>query len=102
VTFHFVTFAWIFFRASTLDNAMAILSRIGSLTASAANISAPLAFVLLLGALAHYVPKRWYDFSQTIFVRAPFYAQAAALALMVIGLQYVAQTGATPFIYNRF
>ncbi|HML16924.1 MAG TPA: MBOAT family O-acyltransferase [Bryobacteraceae bacterium] len=102
VTFHFVTFAWIFFRAPALDNAMLILARIGSLTASVANISAPLAFVLILGALAHYVPKRWYDFSQGIFVRAPFFAQAGALALMVIGLQYVAQTGATPFIYNRF
>ena len=102
VTFQFVTFAWIFFRASTLDNAMLILSRIASMTASAANISAPLVFVLILGALAHYVPKRWYDFSQTVFVRAPFYAQAGALALLVIGLQNVAQTGATPFIYNKF
>ena len=81
---------------------MAILARIGSLTASAANISAPLVFVLILGAVAHYVPKKWYDFSLDIFVRAPFYAQAGALALMVIGLQYVAQTGATPFIYNKF
>jgi alginate O-acetyltransferase complex protein AlgI len=101
-TFHFVTFAWIFFRASTFENALAILSRIGSLTVSAANISAPLVIVMLIGALAHYMPGKWYDFSLSIFVRAPFYAQAAALALLVIGLQYVAQTGATPFIYNRF
>jgi alginate O-acetyltransferase complex protein AlgI len=101
-TFHFVTFAWIFFRASTLENAATILARIGSLSVSFANISAPLAIVLLIGALAHSIPKTWYDFSLTLFVRAPFYAQALALALLVIGLQYVAQTGATPFIYNRF
>ncbi len=37
-----------------------------------------------------------------MYARAPFYAQAIALALLVIGLQYVAQTGATPFIYNKF
>ena len=37
-----------------------------------------------------------------LYVRAPFYAQAAALALLVIGMQYVAQTGAAPFIYKRF
>lgn len=102
VTFHFVAFAWIFFRASSFDNAMLILSRIGSLTATAANISVPLGFILILGALAHYVPRKWYEFGQNVFVRAPFYAQAGALALMAIGLQYVAQTGATPFIYNRF
>ena len=102
VTFHFVTLAWIFFRASTLDNALAILSRIGSLTVSAANVSASLALILVLGALAHYVPKKWYDVSVNLFVRAPFFAQAIALAALVIGLQYVAQTGATPFIYNKF
>ncbi|MGD1097491.1 MAG: MBOAT family O-acyltransferase [Bryobacteraceae bacterium] len=101
-TFHFVAFAWIFFRATNLENAGAILSRIGSLTVSFANIGAPLVFVLAIGALAHYVPKTLYDFSLNVFVRAPFYAQAMALALLVIGLQYVAQTGATPFIYNKF
>jgi alginate O-acetyltransferase complex protein AlgI len=97
-----VTFAWIFFRAPNLDTAMAILSRIGSLTVSIANISASLAIVMTIGILAHYMPKKWYDFSLSLFARAPFYAQAMALALLVIGLQYVAQTGATPFIYNRF
>ena len=101
-TFHFVTFTWIFFRASNLDNALAILSRIASLTVSFANVSAPLAMVLAIGALAHYLPKKWYDFSLMVFVRAPFYAQAMALALLTIGLQYFAQTGAAPFIYNRF
>jgi alginate O-acetyltransferase complex protein AlgI len=102
ITFHFVAFAWIFFRAPNLETALLILSRIGSLTVSFANVSGPLAFVLAIGLLCHYIPKQWYDFSLSVFVRAPFYAQAVALALLVIGLQYVAQTGATPFIYNRF
>ena len=69
---------------------------------SAANISAALALILAIADAGALHPKTWYDFSLSLFVRAPFYAQAAALALLVIGLQYVAQTGATPFIYNRF
>jgi alginate O-acetyltransferase complex protein AlgI len=101
-TFQFVCFTWIFFRASNVDNAMLILSRIGSASVSLVNISAPIAIVLGIGLLAHYIPKTWYDFSLQVFVKAPFYAQAAALAMLVIGLQYVAQTGATPFIYNKF
>ncbi len=73
---------------------MAILSRIGSLTASAANISAPLVYRYDSSAPWPIMSRRqWYDFSLSLFVRAPFYAQAVALALMVIGLQYVAQTG---------
>ena len=101
-TFNFVTFTWIFFRAPNLQTAWDILGRIGSLTWAAPNITASLAMILAIGILAHYVPKKWYDFGLGLFVRAPFYAQAAALVLLVVGLQYVAQTGATPFIYNRF
>jgi D-alanyl-lipoteichoic acid acyltransferase DltB (MBOAT superfamily) len=102
LTFHFVAFAWIFFRASSLENATQMLSRIGSLTVSLANVSAPLALILTIAIVAHYVPKRWYDASLSLFVRAPFYAQAIALVLLVIGLQNVLQTGAAPFIYTRF
>lgn len=102
VTFHFVAFAWIFFRAPDFDTAMLMLARIGSLSVSLANVTLPLAAVIALGALAHFVPKRWYDWSLAAYSRAPFYAQAAALALLVLGLQTVAQQGAAPFIYTRF
>lgn len=101
-TFHFVTFAWIFFRAPNLETALAILSRIGSLTVSFANVSGPLLLILAIGAWAHYLPEKWYDWSLNRFARAPFYAQALALALLLAGLRYVARTGATPFIYNKF
>jgi alginate O-acetyltransferase complex protein AlgI len=102
LTFHYVAFAWIFFRAPSLDIALSILSRIASWSVSFANISAPLALVLLIAALAHYVPKKWYDWSLAQYVRAPFYAQAAALAMLVLSLQNVGQSGAAPFIYTKF
>ena len=102
LTFHYVTFAWIFFRAPSFDVALAILGRIASLSVSFANISGPLLLVLAIGALAHYVPKKWYDWSLNLYVEAPFYAQAAVLALLALGLQNVVQSGAAPFIYTRF
>ena len=102
LTFHYVTFTWIFFRAPSFDVAVAILGRIASLSVSFANVSGPLAMVLLIGILAHYVPKKWYDWSLTLYVRAPFYAQAGALTLLVLGLQNVVQSGAAPFIYTKF
>jgi alginate O-acetyltransferase complex protein AlgI len=102
LTFNFVTFAWIFFRAPSIEVASAILGRLGSWTVSFANVSRPYWMVLAIALLAHYVPKKWYDVSLNLYVRAPFYAQAAALALLVVGLRYVAQTGAAPFIYTRF
>jgi hypothetical protein len=72
------------------------------LSFSAANLTTPLWLILGIAVAGHYLPKRWYDFSLNLYVRAPFFVQAALLAALVIGLQYVAQTGATPFIYNKF
>ena len=102
LTFHYVTFAWIFFRAPDFDTAWSILQRIGSLTVSFVNVSPELWMILGIGVAAHYVPKTWYEFSVGVYARAPFYAQAALLAALVVGLQYVARTGAAPFIYQRF
>jgi D-alanyl-lipoteichoic acid acyltransferase DltB (MBOAT superfamily) len=102
LTFHFVAFAWIFFRAPSFEVASAIIGRMGSWTISFANVSTPYWMVLGIALVAHYVPKKWYDVSLNLYVRAPFYAQAAVLAALVMGLKYVAQTGAAPFIYTRF
>jgi hypothetical protein len=55
-----------------------------------------------IAILAHYAPKPVYDTGLRVYCRAPFYVQAAALAVLVIGLQYIAATGAAPFIYTRF
>jgi D-alanyl-lipoteichoic acid acyltransferase DltB (MBOAT superfamily) len=102
LTAQFVCFAWIFFRAPDLAAALALLDRIASLTVSFANLSTPFAVVMAIAVLAHYAPKPVYETGLRIYSRAPFYVQAAALALLVIGLQYVAATGAAPFIYTRF
>lgn len=102
LTAHFVIFAWIFFRASSLENAFEVLGRIGSLTVSFANISLPVAVVLLIAAAAHYLPKRWAEWCAALYARSPFYAQAAALALLVLAIEYVAITGAAPFLYTQF
>jgi alginate O-acetyltransferase complex protein AlgI len=102
LTVHFVMFAWIFFRATSISNALAILARIGSLTVSFANISPAVAVVLAIGAFLHYLPKRWYAFTSERFSAAPFFAQAALLALLVMAIEFLAVTGAAPFLYTKF
>ena len=56
--------------------------------------------ILGIALVAHYLPDKWYEVSLNLYVRSPFYAQAGVLAALVIGLQYVAQTGAAPFVNN--
>jgi D-alanyl-lipoteichoic acid acyltransferase DltB (MBOAT superfamily) len=101
-TFHFVAFAWIFFRASDLPNALAILQRIWSGTFTMANITAPILGVLVLAILLQFVPKSWSDHSFEIFGRAPFYVQGAALAVLVLVIQFLAGQGSAGFVYANF
>ncbi len=101
-TFHFVCLGWIFFRAGTLEGAFDVLNRIGSFTFSAANVSLPLTLVLAIGALTHFIPKNWFEWLRETFAAAPFYVQAALLFGLILTLQYLAATGAAPFIYTRF
>jgi alginate O-acetyltransferase complex protein AlgI len=97
-----VCFTWIFFRSPTLDAAIGILNRIGSLTISFDNISKPVAIVLAIAAVAHYLPLKWHGWAIDRFAAVPFYAQAAALMLLAVALQYVSATGVAPFIYTKF
>ena len=102
ITVQFVCFAWIFFRATTFATAVDVLKRIGSLTFSTANISAPIATVLAIAAILHYIPKRVYDWTLSTYTAAPAVVQATAMALLLLGIEYAAASGSAPFIYTKF
>jgi D-alanyl-lipoteichoic acid acyltransferase DltB (MBOAT superfamily) len=102
LTAHFVIFAWVFFRAASIDNALEVLGRIGSLTVAFDNISLPVSVVMGVGVALHFAPKRWHQFTVDRFAAAPFYAQAAAMAVLISLIEYVAMTGAAPFLYTKF
>jgi alginate O-acetyltransferase complex protein AlgI len=102
VTFHFVLVGWVFFRASSVATARDVFAQIGSGTVSFANVAPGFLLVLAIAVCAHYLPKSWYDGSLRLYSASPFYAQATAMALLIVAIQYVGATGAVPFIYNRF
>ncbi len=102
VTFHFVVFAWIFFRAADVKTALDILAEIRVGSFSFANVSTGFATILALAAIAHFVPKHWYEKTMSLFSDAPFYVQAGALAALILTIQYVGVSGVTPFIYTKF
>jgi hypothetical protein len=102
VTFHFVLVGWVFFRASSLATARDVFGQIVSGTVSFANVAPGFLLVAAIALCAHYLPKGWYDRSLALYSESPFYAQAAAMALLVVAIQYAGATAAAPFIYNRF
>jgi alginate O-acetyltransferase complex protein AlgI len=102
VTFHFVCFAWIFFRAPTLEHAMLILSRFGALSTSTPNLSARILAVLTLGLATHAIPKAFDNKLRHAFVRSPAVVQGVLLAACAYAIHFAAGAKAEPFIYGQF
>jgi hypothetical protein len=102
LTFHYVCLGWIVFRAETPDSAAGVLEQIASGTVGFANVTAAFTGVLALGATAHFLPRGWYAGLERRFIAAPAPVQAAALALLLLGIRYMSATAAAPFVYQRF
>jgi alginate O-acetyltransferase complex protein AlgI len=102
ITFHFVCLTWVFFRAETFTQGWATLRQLATLTTSAANLAPPVAFLIVLGLAAHWIPARWFESLQASFTRLPAPAQAAILFGLACGLYFVASSDVVPFIYARF
>jgi D-alanyl-lipoteichoic acid acyltransferase DltB (MBOAT superfamily) len=101
-TFHFVCFAWIFFRAPTFAHATLVITRIAKLTTSAPNLSARVLAVLALGFATHFVPRAIDERIRNSFVKSPALVQGVALAACAYALHFAAGAKAEPFIYGQF
>jgi len=102
VTFNFVCFTWIFFRATSLENALAILRSLGALTWSADNLTPLVLAVLLLAAVIHSLPVRWFEVSAEVVAAMPFWVQGLAMAGLILLIQTLAGRGSAPFVYGNF
>ncbi|HEY3139217.1 MAG TPA: MBOAT family O-acyltransferase [Blastocatellia bacterium] len=102
VTLHFVCFAWVFFRADSLQSALAVLRQLSTFTADTSNLPTPVVMLVALGFAAHWAPDRVSDLARDGFIRLPAPAQACVLFALAVGLYFVASTDVVPFIYSRF
>jgi D-alanyl-lipoteichoic acid acyltransferase DltB (MBOAT superfamily) len=102
ITFNFVCFTWVFFRASSVENALSILRGLGALTWSADNLTPVVLGVLVLAAVIHCFPPRWFEVSAGWAARAPFWVQGLAMAAVVLLIQTLAGRGSAPFVYGNF
>jgi D-alanyl-lipoteichoic acid acyltransferase DltB (MBOAT superfamily) len=101
-TFHFVCFAWIFFRAPGFEDATEILENLAAGTTFIPNLT-PLLLWTIGGALAwHLSPIRWRDRGVDLFCRIPAPAQALLLVAVAIALWRIKGTDSVPFIYFQF
>jgi D-alanyl-lipoteichoic acid acyltransferase DltB (MBOAT superfamily) len=101
-TYQFVCFTWIFFRASSLGEAVQMLQRIGSLTFGLESLTPLLGAVLALSAATIFTPKTWYTRAMDAFAACPFYVHAAALLAVMAVVQFLGGRGSVAFVYSRF
>lgn len=108
VTFHFVVFCWLFFRAKDFDTAFQIINRIQKLTfdldqwfiilLAYKNVFALLAF----GLVWHFVPAKGISVLQKAFTITPMLVKAVILGLIYWLVYVTAAAGTQPFIYFQF
>ena len=101
-TFHFVCFAWIFFRAPTFAKAEEVIRQIASGTTFHPNLPPKLLAVMALGLVTHLLPHDWLQRMKAGFVALPFPAQAGVLFCGAVALHEMAQSAALPFVYFQF
>lgn len=107
VTFNFVCFCWIFFRAKDMTTGVEMIRRIFTDFNAAlipqvlSGYAAVLSFVLC-GFLLHMTPARWEDAGQKLATSAPLAVQAVMTAAMIWGIMQIKSADIQPFIYFQF
>ncbi len=107
VTFNFVSFAWIFFRARTFEDAWTVLSRIFT------EFKAPIftqwlseyslvAWLIALGYLIHWIPQKFDQGIEKVLVKTPVLVQAVVLSCLIWLVYQFRSADIQPFIYFQF
>ncbi len=107
LTFNFVSFCWIFFRAGSLENVRIMLSQItGNFspgTWSVVLMTYSSALVLIAsGYLIHFLPETVKEFYRGIFIKIPMVLQLGIVLIIAVLLYQMRATDTMPFIYFRF
>nr|WP_294937045.1 MBOAT family O-acyltransferase [uncultured Flavobacterium sp.] len=108
LTFHFVTFCWIFFRAKDFTIAMELINNIGKVTFDFNQwliIAEGYKNVFLLmgiGIVWHFLPEKIVNGMQSVFKAMPLLIKAMLLGLVYWLVYAMASAGPQPFIYFQF
>lgn len=108
LTFNFVTFCWIFFRATSFDTALNVINNIASIEFdweawTTIAMGYKNAFMLIgIGFVWHYIPKSWMTVPHQMFNVAPMFVKAVVLGFVFWIVYATATAGPQPFIYFQF
>lgn len=102
VTFHFVCFAWIFFRSQTLDAALNYLRVMFSFQSFAVTVTPLVALMFVFGALTQIIPDRMQERAEVWYDRASLTVKIAIPVIVIWLIAAASPDGVPPFIYFQF
>lgn len=104
---HFVCMCWIVFRSQDFAHMQSMVITIFTNF----NIQGigqwiaeywPVASLIILGFVLHYLPTSWNEKTERIITRMPIYCQALCFLIIVWGIVQVKSADVLPFIYFQF
>ena len=107
LTFIYVSFLWVFFRAASFDDSITIIKAIFiqfdlGYFPEFFHVRYEWCIMMLLLILAHFTPQTWTDRCQRIFIRAPWFVKIILFLLVVQGVIIYMSAEIAPFIYFQF
>jgi D-alanyl-lipoteichoic acid acyltransferase DltB (MBOAT superfamily) len=102
LVFHFVCFAWIFFRATSFDNAMDVLRQLGKGELDHANLVPMVTTTLTVGFLCHCFADGTFRWLYDRFAALPAWTQGLVLAGAYFVLRELGHAKLVKFIYFQF
>ena len=107
ITFNFVNFCWIFFRADSMNDVSIILRQIWTNFSPGSYFTVIPAYwqvflLIVTGYLIHFLPEKIKEAYRGFFIKTPLIGQLAFMLLLAVVLWQMRSTGVMPFIYFRF
>jgi D-alanyl-lipoteichoic acid acyltransferase DltB (MBOAT superfamily) len=108
LTFHFVTFCWIFFRAKDFVTAIEVIQNISKVTFDVDQWMVIISgyknvFLLMaIGFIWHFLPEKLVNLMQNTFKALPLLLKAVVLGFVFWVVYATASAGPQPFIYFQF
>ena len=107
ITFQFVSFCWIFFRADGMDQIIVMLKQITENFSPGSYMEVIPAYsrvfgIILAGYTIHLLPERVKESYRGLFIRFPMVLKLVVVLIIAVLLYQMNISGLQPFIYFRF
>ncbi|MDT8400126.1 MAG: MBOAT family O-acyltransferase [Bacteroidales bacterium] len=107
ITFNFVSFCWIFFRASDMKGVVIMLRQIFTAFSPGSLVNVFTAYsqviiIIACGYILHFMPVKVKESYRGLFIRLPLAVKIILVYLVALVLYNVQSADIQPFIYFRF